>query len=368
MNKAWGGNAMKKLLCVLMSAVLCLSLCCPAFASETSFCVETVAEELINDALTQPSQFGLPDLQDENVYICNAVNPYTICNDVLTQCEGIEYYLVKTDDAFIACITLCYDDGILISATLDLHIADVLNNVCSPADAIQLITYDGTVYVRTDDAISDGTASYPSVRSLYENNEVQTVATLIEDGPVELTVKSELTDIVTDPVIPRSYKVISVPYVSQEGKDICWAAAAAAFGRYYTGSTYSSLSASDLVAAIGAEIGPGTMADARKILSDVFNISTTYSSMQLTYGYTITLLQQSKPILAGFSGSVSATGEERGHMVVICGFDDSGTNLKFYVRDSNYTAYKTVTLYSRSIAMEYYDGVIMWWDEAAYKS
>ena len=108
------------------------------------------------------------------------------------------------------------------------------------------------------------------------------------------------------------------------------------------------------------------MNDARTILSSIFHINTTYSTAQLSSSATIALLQQGKPVLAGFSGSYNDTGNPVGHMVVISGFDSTTTRTTFYVRDPNYTAYKIVTAYSRDVAMDYYQGITMFWDETAY--
>lgn len=57
-------------------------------------------------------------------------------------------------------------------------------------------------------------------------------------------------------------------------------------------------------------------------------------------------------------------------MVVLCGFDDSGENMQYYVRDSNTPSMQIVmALYSDgSIVMDYYSGLTVYWNEAAYKN
>lgn len=355
---------MKKLVCALLVLFLLCNIPCSILASESTFSIEDVATELINDALAQPNEFGLPDLNGQNIYLCNAINPYTLEEDELIPCSNIEYYIVKTDDSFVACITLCYSDGMLLSASLDVNIANVLNSACSTDDAIQIVTEGGSVYIKTESDVSNSTSSQTS--RISEVDITENAISQAEGKPDVLTVKSQLSEIVTNPIVPRTSVTLYVPYVPQGEEPICWAAAAAAFGRYYTGSTYSHYTASDLVQAIGAEIGGGTMEDARKILTDIFGINTTYYSMQLSVSAAINLLQQAKPILAGFTGSYSDTGEEVSHMVVVSGFDYTSSATKFYIRDSNYAATKSVLVYSRSVAMEYYDGIVMWWDESAY--
>lgn len=353
-------------MCLLLCLSLCLAFPFPISAQESSVCVESIATELLNDALTHPYDFTFPNLSGKTLYLCNAVNPYALQDNKLIPNEDIEYYIVKTDDAFIACITLCYSNGTLLSATLDLNISNTLNYACSVSDPVQLITEDGVVYVKSNDGVfSDSDAI---TRISPSTNIKETEAFLYEaDGNVQtLTVQCELTEIETNPVIPRASVSLSVPYVSQGDLPICWAAAAAAFGRYYKGDSYAQYTASALAAMVGVGNKEGTVNDSRKILSDIFGISTTYSTAQLSVNTTISLLLQSKPILALFYGSYSDTGEGVGHMVVISGYNDNSSNIKLYVRDSNYTSIKTVIVYSRSVVMDYYEGIIMWWKESAY--
>lgn len=332
-----------------------------AFAKEAAFSVEAVAVELLNDALAQPNSFILPDLDEKNIYLCNPIHPYALIENELQSCEDIEYYLIKTETEFIGCITLCYVDSVLMSASLNLDIATQLNETCETDDAFQLVANNGLLYIRT-------AASPIATNGVDTDSTVFAIASA--SGHLEVaTVRSQLTGIVTCPVVPRSSKLLSVPFVPQQG-GTCWAAAGAAFGQYYTGSTYAHYTASDLASLMGIGIDDGGyIEDTTEMLRRYFLINTIIVKDRLSDNDAITLFQQSKPIIANFHGDVLGTDINIAHMVVLCGYDDggNGATIKYYIRDSNYESVVSVFAYSSDIlVMEYYSGQVMFWDESAY--
>lgn len=187
----------------------------------------------------------------------------------------------------------------------------------------------------------------------------------------KLSVKSQLSGIVTNPVIPRSSITLSVPYVPQQG-GTCWAAAGAAFGRYYTGETYAHLSASDIAEIMNtSQDQGGSFEKTRSMLQIVFGVNTTYYARYLSNHESITLFQQAKPILAGFRGydNNQTPAAYVGHIVVLCGYSDNGSggNIKYYIRDSNRESLQIAMNFSGSqLVMDYYTGVTMLWTESAH--
>lgn len=351
---------MKRIFTVLLATCLLLNIACFAAASEPTFSIEEVATYFMNDALEQPNSFHIPDLNGKNIYLCNAMHPYVLNGNELQVNNNVVYYLVKTNDEIIASITLCYANGTLMSASFDPYVADIINDNCEVDEAFQLIGQDGILYVKTADDVCTSNA-----QTFTRTSSVDTVVRAIEnaEGDLrELSVKSQLTDIITNPVASRSSKILNVPYVAQVS-NTCWAAAAAAFGRYYTGNTYAHYTAQDLAALMGIPLDDGAgMSATRTVLSRYYNLSTTYYSGRLSNSVAINLFQQNKPIIAGFQG-------DRWHMVVLCGYDDhaTGVNITFYVRDSNYSYLRSVISYSNTgpLVMDYY-GDEKTWEEGLY--
>lgn len=113
-----------------------------------------------------------------------------------------------------------------------------------------------------------------------------------------MEVKNQLVGIVVNPVIPRTIAILNVPFVSQEGQPICWAAAAAALGRYYTGTRYENYSASALASMVGVGVAGGSMADAQKILRDIFKIETYSIENALAEIAVTNLIDNGTPVLA----------------------------------------------------------------------
>lgn len=361
----------KKLVCLLIVVLMLFNSAIFAQAVDLEFSIETVAVELINCALSDPNNFHVQDLTGETLYLCNAINPYALTGGDLLACDDIEYYLLRTDDAFIACVTLCYDNGVLASSSLNFYVSDVLNANCNIEDEIQLVTHDGIVYVKTADAVSAGLVSMQNATSAASADTVAQQIANTADDLEALSIKSQLSGVNTNPIIPRSSITLSVPYVPQQG-GTCWAAAGAAFGQYYTGDTYAHLTASDLATIMGIGLNDGAgFQTVRSMLVDVFGINTTYYNRYLSHHEAITLFQQAKPILAGFTGldNNQTPAATVGHMVVLCGYADNGSGgeVKYYVRDSNYESIQIAKTYTENqLILDYYKGMSMHWSESAH--
>ena len=308
-----------------------------------------------------PTEFGLEDYNGEELYICEAINPYALTNGTLQECNSIEYYLICTADEYIACITLCYEGGNIQSACLDSYVADVMNTT-TIGDAIQIVAYNGNLCVKTENNKAE-VYNINTTELSVVNEETDTKSEF-----KNLIIRSKLAGISSNTILPRSTKILNVPYVPQEG-NTCWAAAGAAFGRYYTGNRYAGLSASDLATIMGVNISDGAgMGTTLTMLQQVFGINTVHCASRLSNNTAINLFQQAKPIIAGFL-PVDGSLIEVGHMVVLCGFNDhnTGSAITYYVRDSNFESLKIVVDYSdEDLCMDYYTGSIFTWEESAY--
>ena len=220
--------------------------------------------------------------------------------------------------------------------------------------------------LKTADDINAEITRMPSETKFLNSISAKIVGTA--DNTEVLTVKSTLTGVITDPVIPRSSKILNVPYVAQ-GVNTCWAAAGVAVGKYYTG--ISSYTADELAAQMGYPNQSAGMSVTKSLLTRFYQVNTTYYSGRLSDSVAINLFQQSKPIIAGFTGYAYINGNigSVAHMVVLCGYDDhaTGVNITFYVRDSEHTSLKSVISYSADkLALDYNEGVLLYWVEGLY--
>lgn len=355
---------LRKVVALALAVVLCLCMGLPGTATQ-NVAVEDIAVQLLNDALSKPNYFDLPELEGRSIYICDAINPYAIMEGELIRCSDIEYYLVRTDSEYIACITLCYGEGELLSACLNIDLANAIEANGDINEAIQIVAQNGGLYVRTENAEeTENQAQQMHGRRVDADDE------LLWDLEIP-TVKVQLDGIVTNPIIPRSSRILNVPYVPQvEGT--CWAAAGAAFGQYYTGNTYAHYTADYLAEQMGIGLNEGAFLDTTlEMVERFYGVRTEYHQRALSNSEAINLFQQAKPILAYFNGRdiTSATYAGAAHMVVLCGYDDhnTGENITYYVRDSNTPSLMTVVAYSNEgLFMDYYYPYVMIWQESAY--
>lgn len=364
---------MKRIICSLLLILLCISPTQKVKAEET-FSVNEVAVQLLTSAMNNWEAIGLPDVQGESLYICNSINPYCFDGNELTVSSDVEYYLIKTMEEYIACITLCYENGAVISATLDTGIAEVLNTYDIVNEDFALIVNGGILYLKTEESVVPG--NYSTAGMARTVSEVDNTAYLLNKKECEtynLVVEEELQMPMARSVMPRSSKILTVPYVSQGDYDLCWAAAASALGQYYTGDTYAYLTPYDLASIVGVGNQGASMSKAQQILSDVFHISTRYKSGQMSASEIVGHINVARPLLVGFYRCDTIASQEiaTGHMVVVCGFDDSSSSgMQYYVRDSNFSSLKIVYDLSGdgTVVMDGYSIFgPLYWNETAYK-
>lgn len=179
----------------MLSVLVILSMVGIASAEESEFSVENIATYFLNDALSQPAYFSLPDLNGKSIYLCDPINPYVLVGNQLYVYDDVECYLIKTDDEIIASVVLCYDGDELLSACLDNSIAETINANCDIDEAFQLVGQDGTLYVKAADDVGTN-----NIQTFARTANIDSVASKIEDAEGDLralSVKSQLTDIVT---------------------------------------------------------------------------------------------------------------------------------------------------------------------------
>lgn len=172
---------MKKIVALMLAVLMCIMSAPSAMASERKINIEQVAVQLINDALSKPEVFDLPNLTGETLYVCEAVHPHTLSDSGLVSSDNIEYYLVRTDDEIIACITLCYVEGQVASACLNIGLAKMINAVCEVDKAFQLVVQDGSLYIKTEEGVIRGTEDHQSRINTLEED---TILTSIDSAKV----------------------------------------------------------------------------------------------------------------------------------------------------------------------------------------
>ena len=311
-----------------------------------------------------------PILKGKTIYLCNPINAHRLVDGELIANQNIEYYLVKADSRYVACVTVCYDSGKLVTASFNTDIAQALEYYDIGTNAVALVGHEGSLYIKTaDECVKWNSSNLDNdVPINRQGVSVDSVATQIVSADCQLgsiNIYYNLNIDASQIQSTRSSRMLEVPYVSQGNYNICWAAAAASLGQYYTGSQYSNYTAYDLACMVGVGPNGGTMSDATNLLSSFFGIQTTTVNGQMGYGQIINLLQSSTPILAGFYDPVGV-----GHMVVVCGFDYSypNTYVKYYIRDPNTSSVQFVIAETAEpIIIDYYYGLEMQWNQAAYR-
>lgn len=327
---------------------------------------------MLCDALSNNSFFGLPSVEGKTIYLCEPISPYYINGDGLQKNGDIEYDLIRADMDYIACVTVCYQNGQFATASFGTDVALALEGLDVGTSNVLLVSSDGSLYIKMENGTTKWSSSETIERNENSNTvseEADTVCAQLESIQCNLSaisVKGVLNLPTATPVTPRYSKILNVEYVPQNGMDICWAAAAASLGRFHTNNEYSNYSALELINAMGASVTGGTMADSIELMRRFFDYEALYYDGQLS-GVVINQLNSYKPILAGFF----CEDTEIGHMVVICGFDYPGVgyDMKYYIRDPNSSAIQIVSApYDETLILDYYTAQTgpMSWCETAY--
>lgn len=361
---------MRKFFAVFLSVLLCLTSIVPAFAAETprskigSNTYDFICE--LVSAISDEGPYADAFADKTDLYLCDSINPYYFSDDDLIINEDIEYYLIRSSSQYVGCITVCYDNGTACSASFDADISSALTYNGLVNSSFALVCCDGILYIvsgtqvfqwNSSTGANAANTSEDIISNIRSSSPMQTI-------PAELCSLSEISANTTRAATPRISESMNVPYVPQGEYDICWAAAAASLGEYYTGIARD---AYELALIIKGDAVLGTLDDAVEILKFEYGISTATKAGSISNSTIMNYLLGRVPLLSSFYD----TNIERGHMVVISGFYYSGnyTHYMFYIVDPNYPSVQIVTVGTNStFILDYYAGVSMSLRTITYKS
>ena len=243
--------------------------------------------------------------------------------------------MLYTDDEYIAAIIVCYEENEIVSISLNTYISQLFNEQEINMEKFVLIANEGTLLLETSNS-----SSKSSISNINYSTKLSQISKMSD---IYLT--STLS------VEPRGSMVLDVPFV-QQYKETCWAAASLAFAWYYDPNErpfFTPKSVADLYG-IGYNDG-ATWSTVYEFLRDYFELDCyKYTGSTLAKGTIINLINTGNPLIVGFANSDYA------HMVVLVGFDDgeTGSTMKYYLRDSNYSDYQIISTSTSTIKMDYY--------------
>lgn len=324
--------------------------------------------DLIDKALAVEYYANLLYSDDGILYLCDPINPYHLVGDELIKDSNVEYYLIRSSKGYVSCVTVCYDEDGFLSANYNDDISAALMHNNIDDEPFELVTEDQSLYI----IVGDGIIAWNS--ALQANEEIESILqddtstfNLIHRADCNLesvSVNCILPFNTSQITIPRYAISLPVPIVSQENYPICWAAAAVAFGRYYTGSEYASVTPVAFSYQVINKIDGGTFEDVKAGLKSIYKIDTDYL-YSTSYSTIINYLTGGKPLIAGFYDD----DKESGHMAIISGFSyNSGSSIVYYIVDSNYPNLQIVsTTVSKTLTLNYYSEYNFEWTMSLYR-
>lgn len=119
--------------------------------------------DLLYDALSKNTYFNISNIEGKTIYICDPINAHQLVNGSLLVNSDIEYYLIKADSDYIACVTVCYESGNFSSASFSTDIAEALEYYDIGTTPVALVGYNGTLFIKT----LSGTVEWHSNISSY---------------------------------------------------------------------------------------------------------------------------------------------------------------------------------------------------------
>ena len=122
-----------------------------------------LAYGLLYDALSQNSYFNITEIDNKTIYLCAPLNAYRLDGQQLVPNTVIEYYLIKADSDYIGCVTVCYEAGVLQTASFSTDIALALEYFDIGTDPITLVGYNGSLYIKSENS----TSQYPLALTGY---------------------------------------------------------------------------------------------------------------------------------------------------------------------------------------------------------
>lgn len=333
---------MKKYLRLLLSIILIFGLCMPIKAEESTVVQE--ATELLNSALSRNELFGISNLSKNNVYLSNPIKYSKKDSTAEYILDTVnEYYLVYTDDSYIAGIIVTYDENHqIISTTFDTSVAMPFNKHDIENDSFVFTSNQNEYALEIVDQ---------SQKVDFPREAIQSISKLTNIYPSY----SSAT---------RSGRVLNLAFVEQDsGHNSCWACAALSFGWYYYPNKCVGWDEIDVMSGTGGSALGGNIATTKNALSLHFGISAIHTTSVISKSTIINNINTGKPMIVGYRPTSGM-----GHIVILAGYDatTSSSSVKYYFRDSLQSTYKIVS--STSSPTTYVSGgVTMNWADALYK-
>lgn len=129
-------------------------------------------------------------------------------------------------------------------------------------------------------------------------------------------------------------------------KGLCWAACVASIVMYRN-SSYTNLSALGVYYDYYIYYGENNFVGTSSVISNAFamyNTSINYQSSGVTFAQVKSYINQNRPIWAGLLATAPNIDDDRGHAVVICGYNTDGAGYWYQLMDPNSSSYCYVSI------------------------
>ena len=249
---------MKRIFILILSVFLLVCCITPINANDSIIVHE--ATELLNSAFMHNDLFSLPDVSNQDIFLSNPLKLYKKLNeDDYILIDNKEYYLIYTDDTYIAEIVVIYENDKIVSTTFNTSLANKFNYEKIKDDEFTFTLQDNEYIIEKTNSTVGST-----------NNIINKVTKMSN-----IYLSNSYT------IQPRSGRVLNLNYISQGIYNTCWAASALVVGWYYKGTNIE-LTPYEIAQDMGISAFAGaSMSKTQDVLLDYFGINTTVTSSAL---------------------------------------------------------------------------------------
>lgn len=321
----------KKILCVIISFILCMELSITALASESVFSLSEDEKvslfEVINDIEYQKDLLGLSDVNFNELCIGAPVQTYIYKNDTFE--NGIQMYPITINNNLIFW-AIKYDGKFQVTTALTGEVNDKIDantpfSIIFDKNSSYLFVDGEFVFLRESD-IEDDTRSVIST-SLSTLNDIQDADILTT--PLSANCKLNYSGSVAR---VSNYYGCNVSFVSQNPpSNLCWAATIACIVNYKKGTSLSAVSVAqgyygsgDYNHGLSLSYMPGILAN--------YGLSYSYQNITVSDNVILTNLMNDYPIFSSWSHSGGF------HAVCIYGVNPIGGYLYIMDPESGFTS------------------------------
>lgn len=290
---------LKKILCVIISFILCMELSITALASESVFGLREDEKaslfDVINDIEYQKDLLGLSDVNFNELCIGAPVQTYIYKNDTFE--NGIQMYPITINNNLIFW-AIKYDGKFQVTTALTSEVNDKIDantpfSIIFDKNSSYLFVDGEFVFLRESD-IEDDTRSVIST-SLSTLNDIQ-------DADILTTTLSANCKLNYSGSVARvsNYYGCNVSFVSQNPpSNLCWAATIACIVNYKKGTSLSAVSVAqgyygsgDYNYGLNISYVPGILAN--------YGLSYSYQNITVTSNVILTNLMNDYPIYSSW--------------------------------------------------------------------